>query len=103
MISEPNCTVQTVNITVTSACSTSPVEGVAIRGQNIIDTTSSEPGLYQMKVCSQPTPVNLERIGYQHQETVISDGSTVTLLCGKSMMGILYFKPIDLTQPQLTD
>ena len=37
-----------------------------------------------MKVCSQPMIVSLERAGYASQEATISDGSTVTLLCGKA-------------------
>ena len=84
---EPNCTVHTATISVTSTCATSNVEGVTIRGQNVIDVTSSAPGSYQIKVCSQPTLVDFERTGYASQQTVISDGSTVTLLCGKSRMG----------------
>ena len=83
LIPEPNCTVQSASISVTSTCATSFVGGVVIRGQNVIDVTSSALGLYQMKVCSQPMIVTMERNGYASQEATISDGSTVTLLCGK--------------------
>ena len=95
---EPNCTVQTATISVTSTCATSPVEGVTIRGQNVIDVTSSTPGSYQITVCSQPIMVDLERTGYASQQTAISDGSTVRLLCGKSRMGGHYINITVLLQ-----
>ena len=88
-ITEPHFTVQTANISVASACATSHVEGVAIRGQNVIDVASSAPGSYQITVCSLPTLVDVERVGYASQRTSLRSGSTLTLICGKQLVAIM--------------
>ena len=84
------CSTETVTVTVTSDC-TPEVMGVTLTSTELMETSSSGPGIYEISACSLPIIVTFKRNGYIPVTQEIATDTAASLSCiGKINIRISY-------------